>query len=220
MRPSEEQQQAIRELMAKIGLRQNAVASLCKINTGVLSDALSPTGRRSVSAATWDKISEGLREAVATKQPMLEARGQSTACQSLLALLSDDPEPAPKPPHLPGAPLPLLAPNYIERICDRQMREAVTGDVLLATIQGPMQSGRSSLLIRAEAWAKDAHQEVTKIDFGLMRGDLEAAGNNVLTLVGQVLGLAMDQTVLNRPGIAGGWFDQIYAATGMSSSMA
>jgi hypothetical protein len=25
---------------------------------------------------------------------------------------------------------------------------------------------------------------------------------------------------LNRPGIAGGWFDQIYAATGMSSSMA
>jgi hypothetical protein len=196
MKLGTKQQQAIRALIELLGGNQKSFCSVNKISPSGLSAALKMDGDRGASDEIWNKIIAGLQDGLRQKQEDLRAKGRLKESQELMAVLHGAGSEV-NTPYPPGGPLALDANNYIVRDADRRLKDVLSNKMGLGFLLGGVQSGRTSLLIRAEEWAADQKMEVATLDFNLVRAELDPVGGNVLELVGQALGLGLElgQTV-------------------------
>lgn len=191
MKLSPQSQQAIRTLLTLCNENQKSFCGSIGLSQAVLSSALQLDGDRGISDDSWEVIRIGLGALLRRKEAELQARGRLAQAEEQLEILVSNKEAAAVPLTLPGEPLDLTAPNYIERLADKRMKEAITGKVKLVTVPGAIRSGRTSLLIRAKQWARDAGMRVYSLDFVQMLDTPGATGDRILSWIGENMGLSL-----------------------------
>lgn len=192
MRPDEKAQESVRYLLKALGTNQKQFAELCGLSQPVLSAALKLGGARGIREDSWERIVEGLERELAARTERLRLAGRLEKAQTVLAELRLL-DPSGDRPYPPGGPMPIDASNYVERISDARFRQALTNNVPLIFVVGYMQSGRSSLLARAEELAKKDSMEVIVADLNLGRQELKAGGESAaLAVVAEALDLGVD----------------------------
>lgn len=195
MKLDKETQDAVRSLLNLLDTNQSSFCASYSISPAVFSLGLKLDSPRGISDDSWLKVCNGFRAEVDAKRQILRDKGRLSLAIENMALLERTAE-AEQPTllHPPGGPLPVDAPNYIGRAADRRLREAIAGKVKLSTIAGPIRSGRSSLLIRAEQWAMEAGMRVISLDFALMLGSPAVDSGQVFKLIGTELGLNLSDS--------------------------
>ena len=119
-----------------------------------------------------DKIRQklGMTESAQYKRSKATAppfqKDEQRLLKELEALLGTTPEelPASSGEHLGGA-VPLTSKYYVTREADEELREAIAGQESIILVKGPRQIGKSSLLARGIAQAREAGATVLLTDF-------------------------------------------------------
>ncbi len=168
----------VARLQETVGVPQRAVALASGVNVGFLSQLLDPAKEKTASLNTIRKLTVGLSSVVESRRSDLDGFAGLTA-EVTGAIEAIEQRFNLRRPHLsaPGAIVDPGARNYIRRSCD------ITAEGLIAVpgtyqIDGPPQSGRSSLALRIDTIARQRGHQVAAADFS----DLRNEGADVVAL--------------------------------------
>ncbi|MCB9752409.1 MAG: metallophosphoesterase [Myxococcales bacterium] len=112
---------------------------------------------------------------------------------STTSATSGAPDPAGNPFQAVGT-LPEEAPSYVRRACDDELTRALDQGAPMIAIDGPYQHGKSSLLLRARAYAAGvARERACYLDLQRLRtDDLQQFYSRFFELLGRQLGARVD----------------------------
>jgi hypothetical protein len=170
MRLSTEQKEAVRRLLALTETKQFALSSHSGLSPSVVSEMTNPIRTREIQPETWRKFVVGLGRVVME----FKGRSQDDQIRSDVDRLFGDIIQEEVMPILvagnyvqdPGGWIASDARNYIERNVDRALARYLDRNVgASVTIQGPVQSGRSSAVRRLADQAQACGFAADIIDF-------------------------------------------------------
>lgn len=156
------------ELIGSLGLSQMELATMTGVSQPWLSQALKGK-RKSVESENLKRIANELLRRLENRQA--DSTFPEVRLRAVNAFLSRFTEVATtaaavQAAHIPGGQVPLDAANYIERAADRQALKYFNLTAIAAPmcVTGPVQCGKSSLLLRMENKARENAIQTTWFD--------------------------------------------------------